>query len=106
MGQKLEDIKPRRVSLVKRGANLRRILLHKSDDGAQVTDTLAAVLAAIAPTEAPLLDAVEKAGGDESVVEAAAAFARAGAALTDAFDGNIPTEVAKAMNQAMQADTD
>ena len=100
MAQRLSDIQPGEVSLVKRGANRKRFLLAKADD---LDEVVAEILAAPAAHESALLDAVRKTGGDESVEKAAAAFARAGAALADAY-GQLPGEVVKAMSRAMRDD--
>lgn len=103
MASRLSDIQPGEVSLVRRGANRRRFLLAKSDG--EIDSDLAEVLAAPSAHESVLLDAVRKAGGDESVEKAAAGFARLGAALTDAFgkDG-VPADVLKAMQAQMDDD--
>jgi len=89
---------------VKRGANRRRFLLAKADG--ELDGVIADVLAAPSAHESVLLDAVRKTGGDESVEKAAAAFARAGAALTDAYGDNLPDEVRKAMDKQTADDGD
>src|SRR5690242_11718069 len=99
MGQKLEDIRPRRVSLVKRGANLRRILLAKSDEE-NLDGLVVDVLAAPVAKEDALLEAVAATGGDESVLKAASGFARFADALRGAYGDTLPADVLKAA-QAM-----
>ena len=67
-----------------------------------ISETLADVLAAPAEGERELLAAIRKtaAGDCEKCEEAAAVFARTGAALTDAYGGKVPAEVLKAMRAA------
>jgi hypothetical protein len=106
MGTGLHDIQPNEVSLVRRGANRRTFLLAKSDEVDQV---LVDALAVPAEREADLLEAVRKAGGDEELQKAAAAYARVGEAIRESFgDDGIPEPVLKAMRKqtAAQADLD
>ena len=95
MAQRLRDIRPGEVSLVHRGANKRRFLLAKAEG--ELDPDIAEIFAAPVEKEAALLDVIREAGGDESVEKAAAAFARARAALTDAYGGKLPAAVAKEM---------
>lgn len=92
MPQRLEDIQPGEVSLVKRGANRRRFLLAKSGE-VEFDETVAKVLETPADNERDILDAVEKAGGDDEVAHVAAAVIRAWDAL--------PAEIRKAMKPQM-----
>ena len=96
MSQQLRDVHPRRVALVKRGANLRRILLAKTDED-NLDGFVADMLAAPVEKEDDLLAAVDASNGDESVAKAASTVARALDALRSAYDGKLPAEVKKAM---------
>jgi len=71
--------------------------------GAHVTldVDVADMLAAPAPRERELVDAVRKTGGDDARAELAASmFARGIDALADAYGGRLPDEVAKAIRDA------
>lgn len=101
MAQKLHDIRPGEVSLVRRGANRRRFLLAKADTG-ELDRELLPILAAPSDHEVELLDAIRKSGGDESVEKAAAAYSRLGAALRDAYgEAGVPDEVLKAARKQL-----
>jgi hypothetical protein len=74
---------------------------------AKPDETIAKILDEPAEREGALLDAVRKAGGDEGVLLAAAAYSRVSEALREAFgtDG-IPDLVAKAMSDQSAKDDD
>ena len=97
MAQRLHDIQPGEVSLVKRGANRRRFLLAKSGE-VEFDETIAKVLDTPAADEAAWLEAVEKAGGDDEVAHVAATIARAWEAL--------PADIRKAMKPQMADEED
>lgn len=109
MAQRLSDIRPgdnalgEGVSLVHRGANRRTFLLAKSAE--EVDADITALLAEPGTREGALLDAVRKAGGDESVEKAAAGYARLAEGLREAFGADgIPAEVLKAMQSQLNDD--
>lgn len=108
MAQRLHNITPgvtptgEGVSLVGKGANRRRFLLAKSDEG--VDQDVVEILSAPVAKEAALLEAVRATGGDESVEKAAATAARSLGALTDAYASSTPEQQAairKAMSDLM-----
>ena len=96
MSQRLHDIQPGEVSLVKRGANRRRFLLAKSGE-VEFDETIAKILDEPAENERAWLDAFEKAGADDEAANAASAIAR----LWD----SLPAELRKAAKSQM-ADAD
>jgi hypothetical protein len=78
----------------------RRNRLAKAPDF-ELDDDIADILSMPAEKEHLFLDAIRKAGGAEDVVKCAAAVARSAQAIRDAFDGEIPVEVQKAMDDAV-----
>lgn len=92
MAQRLHDVQPFEVSLVKRGANRRRFLLWKSGD-VEFDETIANVLDVPAANELDILAAVEKAGGDDEVRNVASAVARSWEAL--------PSEIRKSLGRLL-----
>lgn len=100
MASKLEDIRPRRVSLVKRGANLRRILLAKGDEE-NLDGFVTTLLAEPVEKEDELLAAVEKAQGDESVAKAVSTLVRAADGLREPFGDEFRDAIVKAAKQQM-----
>lgn len=100
MASQLSDIRPRRVSLVKRGANLRRILLAKSDEE-NLDGFVSSLLAAPVEKEDELLAAVEAAHGDESVAKAVSTLVRAADGLREPFGDEFRDAIVKAAREQM-----
>lgn len=105
MASKLEDIRPRRVSLVKRGANLRRILLAKTDEET-LDGFVSSLLAAPVEKEDELLAAVEKTQGDESVAKAVSTLIRSADGLREAYGDGFRDAIVKAAKEQMLLDDD
>ncbi len=95
MATKLSDLQPGEVSLVRRGANRRPFALWKSDE-LEIDETVAKILEEPAENEEQLLDAIRKAGGEDDVLLAAAAYAR--------LRESLPVELRKAMDDADEGD--
>jgi hypothetical protein len=77
----MSDIRPSRVSLVKRPANKREYLLIKSED--QMDEIFRIISETEAEGEAVLVEALKAAGKDEKTIEAALAVARVFSAYSE-----------------------
>ena len=73
-----------------------------ADVVSEVDPVVVEILAAPVHGEGVALEAVRKAGGDERVEKAAAAAARALDALREAFGGELPDDVAKAVRDQLR----
>jgi hypothetical protein len=97
MARRLSGIDGDEVALVKRGANRRRFLLKKSDEGALMDPELADILSVPAPNEGALIDEVRKDGGDETTAEAVAMALR----IVHGVNSDLSRETIAKLGRAM-----
>lgn len=92
----LTNVQTAEVSLVRRGANNKRIALTKSEDNMNIQELMASVLAEPAEGEDKLVATLKAAGADEDAIEVAKANFRIQTGFKDKLDAKALSEVTKA----------
>jgi hypothetical protein len=92
----LTNVQTAEVSLVRRGANNKRIALTKSEDDMDFQELLKTVLATEAEGESKLIETLKAANADEDTINAAVANFRLQNGFKDKLSKDVFGEVAKA----------
>lgn len=98
------DIRPKRVSLVKRPANRRRFLVTKSEEELVMDEIIQIITKTEAENEEVLVESLKSEGKDEGTIQAALSVYRTLSAFRDSLSDNDFGAIAKALEVKTEAD--
>ena len=91
------EIRPTRVSLVRRPANKRKFLVTKSEESNVMDEIIQIITETEASNEEALVETLKSQGKDDGTVQAALALARTLSAFSDSISTDELTELVKAI---------
>jgi len=92
------DVRPKRVSLVKRPANKREFLVTKHQEDSPMDEVIQVITETQAENEESLVEALKSADKDAGTTQAAVAVSRILAAFRDSFTESDLDEIAKSLS--------